>query len=75
MVWHPAKYAELLFERLRRHKAQTWLVNTGWSGGGYGVGKRMKLAYTRAIVDAIALASDERVHAAIRAHEAFFASD
>jgi phosphoenolpyruvate carboxykinase (ATP) len=53
MVWHPAKYAELLASRLRDHKAQTWLVNTGWSGGGYGVGKRMKLSVTRAIVDAI----------------------
>jgi phosphoenolpyruvate carboxykinase (ATP) len=53
MVWHPAKYAELLAERLRSHGAQTWLVNTGWSGGAYGTGKRMKLSYTRAIVDAI----------------------
>jgi phosphoenolpyruvate carboxykinase (ATP) len=53
MVWHPTKYAELLAERLRKHRAQTWLVNTGWSGGGFGVGKRMKLSYTRSIVDAI----------------------
>jgi phosphoenolpyruvate carboxykinase (ATP) len=53
MVWHPAKYAELLAERLRKHQAQPWLVNTGWSGGPYGVGSRMKLAYTRAIIDAI----------------------
>ncbi|MGD8858515.1 MAG: phosphoenolpyruvate carboxykinase (ATP) [Myxococcales bacterium] len=53
MVWHPAKYAELLAERLRKHGAQTWLVNTGWSGGAYGTGKRMRLSYTRAIVDAI----------------------
>jgi phosphoenolpyruvate carboxykinase (ATP) len=53
MVWHPTKYAELLAEKLRKHDAQTWLVNTGWSGGGYGVGSRMKLKYTRAIVDAI----------------------
>jgi phosphoenolpyruvate carboxykinase (ATP) len=53
MVWHPAKYAELLAAKLERHKAQTWLVNTGWSGGGYGVGSRMKLSITRAIVDAI----------------------
>jgi phosphoenolpyruvate carboxykinase (ATP) len=53
LVWHPAKYAQLLAERLNKHKASVWLVNTGWSGGPYGVGKRMKLAYTRAIVDAI----------------------
>jgi phosphoenolpyruvate carboxykinase (ATP) len=53
MVWHPTKYAELLADKLRKHNAQTWLVNTGWSGGGYGVGARMKLKYTRAIVDAI----------------------
>jgi phosphoenolpyruvate carboxykinase (ATP) len=53
LVWHPAKYADLLAERIRRHGANVWLVNTGWSGGAYGTGKRMKLAYTRAIVDAI----------------------
>jgi phosphoenolpyruvate carboxykinase (ATP) len=53
MVWHPTKYAELLASKLRTHGAQTWLVNTGWSGGPYGVGSRMKLSYTRAIVDAI----------------------
>lgn len=53
MVWHPAKYAQLLADRLRKHKANVWLVNTGWSGGAFGTGKRMKLAYTRAILDAI----------------------
>jgi phosphoenolpyruvate carboxykinase (ATP) len=53
LVWHPARYAELLAEKVRRHGAQAWLVNTGWSGGPYGVGSRMKLSYTRAIVDAI----------------------
>jgi phosphoenolpyruvate carboxykinase (ATP) len=53
LVWHPTKYAELLADKLRKHHAQTWLVNTGWSGGGHGVGKRMKLSYTRAIIDAI----------------------
>ncbi len=53
LVWHPAKYAEILAEKLRTHGAQTWLVNTGWSGGGHGVGSRIKLKYTRAIVDAI----------------------
>ena len=51
--WHPTKYAELLADKLRKHQAQTWLVNTGWTGGGHGVGSRMKLKFTRAIVDAI----------------------
>jgi phosphoenolpyruvate carboxykinase (ATP) len=53
LVWHPTKYAELLALRLKKHGANAWLVNTGWSGGAYGVGSRMKLAYTRAIIDAI----------------------
>lgn len=53
LVWHPRKYAELLADKIRKHQANVWLVNTGWSGGPYGVGSRMKLAYTRAIVDAI----------------------
>ncbi len=49
---HPSKYATLLGEKLERHKAQVWLVNTGWTGGPYGVGERIKLAYTRAMVRA-----------------------
>ncbi len=53
MVWHPSKYAELLAERMRTHSAQAWLVNTGWSGGPHGVGKRIPLKITRAIIDAI----------------------
>ena len=53
MVWHPSKYAELLAEKIRQHDATVWLVNTGWSGGGFGVGKRFSLAHTRAIIDAI----------------------
>ncbi|HWO25428.1 MAG TPA: phosphoenolpyruvate carboxykinase (ATP) [Kofleriaceae bacterium] len=53
LVWHPTKYAEMLAEKLRKHDAQTWLVNTGWSGGAYGTGSRIKLKYTRAIIDAI----------------------
>jgi phosphoenolpyruvate carboxykinase (ATP) len=66
LVWHPTKYAEMLGEKLREHGSEVWLVNTGWSGGPYGVGKRMKLAYTRAMVraalagrlDAVATATD-----------------
>lgn len=53
IVMHPSVYAELLAKKMREHGAQAWLVNTGWSGGGHGQGKRMKLAYTRAIIDAI----------------------
>ncbi len=53
LVWHPAKYAQMLAEKLQQHRANVWLVNTGWSGGAYGTGKRMKLAFTRAIIDAI----------------------
>jgi phosphoenolpyruvate carboxykinase (ATP) len=47
-----AEYAELLGEKLRRHQARCWLVNTGWVGGPYGVGERMKLPYTRAMLNA-----------------------
>jgi phosphoenolpyruvate carboxykinase (ATP) len=53
LVWHPTKYAEMLAEKLRAHRAQAWLVNTGWSGGAYGTGHRIELAHTRAIIDAI----------------------
>jgi len=60
MVWHPAKYAELLAEKINKHNANVWLVNTGWSGGAYGVGKRMSLKVTRAILDAIHDGSLER---------------
>ncbi|HHK41292.1 MAG TPA: phosphoenolpyruvate carboxykinase (ATP), partial [Planctomycetaceae bacterium] len=53
LVWHPIKYAQMLAERMEAHQAQGWLVNTGWTGGPYGVGSRIKLRYTRAIIDAI----------------------
>ena len=52
LVWHPTKYAEMLGELLKQHDSKVWLVNTGWSGGAYGVGKRMKLGYTRTMVRA-----------------------
>ena len=52
LVWHPTKYAEMLGRLLDEHGSKVWLVNTGWSGGAYGVGKRMKLSYTRAMVRA-----------------------
>ena len=53
LVWHPTKYAELLAEKIRKHDSDVWLINTGWSGGAYGDGQRMKLSLTRAMVDAI----------------------
>ncbi len=49
---HPGKYAEMLGEKLRRHNVNVWMVNTGWSGGPYGIGSRMKLSYTRAMISA-----------------------
>ncbi|MFO7631687.1 MAG: phosphoenolpyruvate carboxykinase (ATP), partial [Caldilinea sp.] len=52
MVWHPTVYARMLAERIERRHASVWLINTGWSGGAYGVGSRIKIAYTRAMVSA-----------------------
>jgi phosphoenolpyruvate carboxykinase (ATP) len=49
---HPAKYAELLGAKLEGSDTRVWLVNTGWTGGSYGVGSRMKLSYTRAMITA-----------------------
>ena len=49
---HPAKYAKLLGDKMRKHDVNVWLVNTGWSGGPYGVGQRMKLSYTRSMITA-----------------------
>lgn len=61
MVWHPSVYARMLAERIQRHKVDTWLINTGWSGGPYGVGRRIKIAYTRAMVVAVLNGDLERV--------------
>ena len=52
MVHHPAKYAELLREKIERYGVNCWLVNTGWVGGPFGVGKRISIKYTRALLDA-----------------------
>ena len=49
---HPGKYAEMLGEKMRTNNVNVWLINTGWSGGAYGVGSRMKLSYTRAMITA-----------------------
>ena len=53
MVHYPTVYADLLEQRLAEHKANVWLVNTGWSGGPYGIGNRMKISHTRAMVTAV----------------------
>jgi phosphoenolpyruvate carboxykinase (ATP) len=53
MVLHPGVYADLLGKKLEQHKVNCWLVNTGWSGGPYGEGQRMKIKYTRAMIRAI----------------------
>lgn len=52
MPLHPTRYAELLGEKMQKHKVNVWLINTGWSGGPYGVGSRIKLKYTRAMITA-----------------------
>lgn len=52
MVHHPNVYADLLGKKIDEHQVKCWLVNTGWTGGPYGVGKRMHLPYTRAMVNA-----------------------
>lgn len=52
MVHHPYKYAELLKRKIERYGATCWLVNTGWVGGPYGVGKRISIKYTRALLNA-----------------------
>lgn len=53
LMWHPMKYAAMLAERMEAHGTRAWLINTGWTGGGYGEGQRMSLKHTRSIVDAI----------------------
>lgn len=49
---HPGKYAQMLGDKMEKHKVNVWLINTGWTGGPYGVGNRMKLKYTRAMITA-----------------------
>mmetsp|Transcript_13323 Transcript_13323/g.23381 ORF Transcript_13323/g.23381 Transcript_13323/m.23381 type:complete len:558 (-) Transcript_13323:265-1938(-) len=53
MVLHPTKYADLLKQKLLQHDTQVYLVNTGWSGGAYGVGKRMSIKATRACINSV----------------------
>ncbi len=49
---HPTRYAEMLGEKMEKYKTSVWLINTGWTGGPYGKGSRMKLPYTRAMITA-----------------------
>ncbi|MBS1763301.1 MAG: phosphoenolpyruvate carboxykinase (ATP), partial [Bacteroidetes bacterium] len=49
---HPGKYADMLGEKMKKHNVNVWMINTGWTGGGYGVGNRMKLDYTRKMIAA-----------------------
>jgi ATP-dependent phosphoenolpyruvate carboxykinase len=53
MTLHPTKYADLLKKKIEQHGTNVYLINTGWSGGAYGEGKRMKLSFTRKCVDAV----------------------
>ncbi|HKL03652.1 MAG TPA: phosphoenolpyruvate carboxykinase (ATP), partial [Cryomorphaceae bacterium] len=52
MPLHPGEYAEMLADKMQKHGANVWLINTGWSGGEYGTGNRIKLKYTRAMIHA-----------------------
>jgi phosphoenolpyruvate carboxykinase (ATP) len=52
MPLHPGHYAEMLGRKMKEHQVNVWMINTGWSGGPYGIGSRMKLSYTRAMITA-----------------------
>jgi len=52
MMRHPSVYAQLLEKKIKENNSTCWLVNTGWTGGPYGVGKRMEIQYTRALLNA-----------------------
>ncbi|NWG76154.1 MAG: phosphoenolpyruvate carboxykinase (ATP), partial [Rubrivivax sp.] len=61
MVRRPFVYAQLLAERIKKHAARCWLVNTGWTGGAYGTGSRMKIEHTRALLNAALKGTLEKV--------------
>ncbi|RNL81970.1 phosphoenolpyruvate carboxykinase (ATP) [Sinomicrobium pectinilyticum] len=69
MPLHPAEYAKLLGEKMEKHQTRVWLVNTGWTGGPYGVGSRIKLKYTRAMIDAALSGDLDKVN--YRVHSVF----
>jgi phosphoenolpyruvate carboxykinase (ATP) len=66
---HPAKYAEMLGKKMKENDVRVWLINTGWSGGEYGVGERIKLKYTRAMITAAL--TGQLDHVAYEKHEVF----
>ncbi|QEH43704.1 phosphoenolpyruvate carboxykinase (ATP) [Chitinophaga sp. XS-30] len=66
---HPGRYALMLGEKLRQHNVNVWLVNTGWTGGAYGTGERIRLKYTRAMISAAL--KGELDKAAYKHHEVF----
>lgn len=69
MPLHPTRYADMLSQKMRDSEVNVWLVNTGWSGGPYGVGKRTKLKYTRAMITAALEGQLEQVN--YHTHELF----
>lgn len=68
---HPSKYADLLSQKLEKHGSQVWLVNTGWSGGGYGSGDRMSIEVTRNCIDAILENKLDSVEYSVHPHFGF----
>lgn len=66
---HPARYAQMLGEKLRKHNVNVWLINTGWTGGPYGTGERIKLSYTRSMISAALNGALEKT--AYKDHEVF----
>ena len=69
MPLHPTRYAQMLSDRVRDAKVNVWLVNTGWTGGPYGTGKRMNLPYTRALISAAL--NDQLTSVPFKQHEVF----
>jgi phosphoenolpyruvate carboxykinase (ATP) len=72
MALNPTVYGELLRAKIAKHNVTCWLVNTGWSGGPYGIGSRMKIAYSRALVNA---ALDGTLNVCSFEKDAFFGLD
>jgi phosphoenolpyruvate carboxykinase (ATP) len=62
MVRHPSVYAQLLARKIKEHRASCWLVNTGWTGGAYGTGSRMRIDFTRALLNCALNGSLEKVN-------------